>query len=64
MRKEYVEHSARDVLAEMREGKSDAEYADVIWRMREPTPPAKSGAGWPYRSNAEIAPNNVTRLRK
>jgi hypothetical protein len=56
------ETSAREALAEMRQGRTQDEYIALVWASRYPhTSPAASG-GWPYQPSAGI--EQPSKLRK
>jgi hypothetical protein len=58
----HYDSEARAVLQELREGKSEKEYADLIWAQRYPTASAKAGNGWPYKKSVGI--EEAPKLRK
>jgi|LauGreDrversion4_2_1035121.scaffolds.fasta_scaffold2619828_1 hypothetical protein len=63
----HYDRDAREILAEMTAGKTEAEYRDFIWSLREPVKPKRSSSGWPYRGleiNARVVtPAGSRRLR-
>jgi hypothetical protein len=42
------ETSAREALAEMRQGRSTEEYIALVWASRYPHPMPAASGGWPY----------------
>lgn len=56
------ETSAREALAEMRQGRSIEEYIALVWASRYAHPMPASSPGWPYRASAGI--EQPSKLRK
>jgi len=56
------ERDAREALAEMRRGRTQADYIALIWASRYPHPMPPSSPGWPYRASAGV--EQPSKLRK
>jgi hypothetical protein len=56
------ETSAREALAEMRQGRTEAEYLALVWASRYPHPMSPSSLAWPYAPSAGI--EQPSKLRK
>jgi hypothetical protein len=56
------ETSAREALAEMRQGRTEAEYLALVWASRYPHPMPAASQGWPYKASAGI--EQPCKLRK
>jgi hypothetical protein len=53
---------AREALAEMRQGRTEAEYLALVWASRYPHPMSPSSPGWPYTQCAGV--EQPSKLRK
>ena len=56
------ETSAREALAEMRQGRTQDEYIALVWASRYPHPLPASSLDWPYQASAGI--EQPSKLRK
>jgi hypothetical protein len=56
------ERDAREALAEMRQGRTQADYIALIWASRYPHPMPAASGGWPYRASAGV--EQPSKLRK
>lgn len=46
----HYDKDAREILAEISINcETREDYTNLIWAMREPVPPPRSGIGWPYQ---------------
>lgn len=65
MKRVDFDRDARDILSEMREGRTEEQYRDLIWATRYPEPAPKPSNGWPYMSQAGIiAPETHKKVAK
>ena len=47
----HFDKDAREILAEITAHcRTEEEYRDFIWLMREPVKPKRSSSGWPYKA--------------
>jgi hypothetical protein len=56
------ETSAREALAEMRQGRTQDEYIALVWASRYPHPMPASSPDWPYAPSAGV--EQPSKLRK
>lgn len=57
----HYDKDARQILREMHDGKTVAEYVDVIWASRYPKPAPRSSNGWPFKRLGET-PSKTLRV--
>ena len=57
-----LETSAREALAEMRQGRTQDEYIALVWASRYPHPMPASSPVWPYTQSAGV--EQPSKLRK
>lgn len=59
------ETSAREALAEMRQGRTEAEYLALVWASRYPHPSPAASGGWPYMPTAGLVemPSKVRKIK-
>ena len=59
------ETSAREALAEMRQGRSTKEYIALVWASRYPHPMPAASGGWPYVPSAGLVemPSKVRKIK-
>jgi hypothetical protein len=50
----HYDKDARSILNELREGRQESEYLDLMWAQRYPNPFPTASAGWPYKSSAGV----------
>jgi hypothetical protein len=63
MRLRAITFEAHDELSQIRSRcKSDQDYFDAIWRLREPIMPYSRGK-WPIQRGSDLPPANVEALR-
>jgi len=57
------ETSAREALAEMRQGRTQADYIALIWAQRYPHPMPAASGGWPYRASAGLVESKLRKIK-
>ena len=57
-----MHETSRAALAEMAQGRTQADYIALIWAQRYPHPMPASSPGWPYAPSAGI--EQPSKLRK
>ena len=59
-----ADHNARSILHAMQEGHTQAEYINMIWASRYPTPSPASSTGWPYQVSAGLSqPSKIRKIK-
>jgi hypothetical protein len=60
----YYNNDARANLGELREGRSEEEYRDIIWSQRYPTASPKASSAWPYKASVGVQePNKLRKVK-
>ena len=58
-----TDHDARAILQAMQEGRTEAEYIEMIWSSRYPTPSPPASDGWPYRASTGVTESKLRKIK-
>ena len=57
-----MHETSRAALAEMAQGRTQADYISLIWASRYPHPSPASSSGWPFKPSCGV--EQPSKLRK
>jgi hypothetical protein len=58
-----TDHDARAILQAMQEGRTEAEFIEMIWSSRYPTPSLQASDGWPYRTSTGVTESKLRKIK-
>jgi len=57
------DHDARAILQAMQEGRTEAEFIEMIWSSRYPIPILQASAGWPYKASTGVTESKLRKIK-